>query len=813
MQKIIACFLLFFFAFSAKAQTIKGLIIDANTNQSLPFVGILIKNTQTGTLTDIDGKFQLTVTTTPNTELQITYLGYLPQTVALSTFKDLEKVTIKLKPQAFSLQEISVLAKENPAHRIIKRATKNRPINNPEKMHSFTYDSYTKFFVTADIKASIDSVSTTDTSLSSIDKFFKNQHLLLIESVTRREFLRPDKSHETVLASRVSGLKNSPFALLATQLQSFSFYDDFVTVLDEKFLNPISEGSTRKYFFLLEDTLYSGKDTVFVISFRPKQNKKFAGMKGVLYINTNTYAIQNVIAEPDQKDKTLTIKVQQKYEFIEGKQWFPVQLNTDWIWNNAVASNKDSTKKANLKSVSRTYIKDIVLNPELKKKIFSEVEVEMDKHADKQDEAFWNQYRTDTLSAKERKTYHTIDSLGKENNFEKKFKFLEALLTNKVAIGFLDLNLDKILKFNNYEGTRLGLGLHTNKKLSKYFTVGGYAGYGFKDKAWKYGADGSVFLWRKKELAFNAMIQKDLTESAGLTFFENTRSILSSEIYRDVYVSKFDHAQKYQAGFSFRALKYLRVNVFANHQQRYGSTLYKYTGNDGTTAIRDTFKFNELGVQLKYLYKEKFIQTMNNKLSLGSDYPVIYANITKGFNQTFFNQAGNFDYWKFDVKIDAQKTFKTIGTLRVQAVAGKIIGNLPYTMLYNMRGSNYPGLNLSAINSFETMGLNEFATDQFVALFLNHNMGRFLKPRKKFNPELELVHNMGIGTLSNPENIYNVSVKSLDKGYFESGIRLLHIIKINYTTLGAGAFYRYGTYQDPKAINNLVVKLVLSIKF
>lgn len=811
MRKILTCFILIFFAFSAKAQTLKGRIIDANNNQALPFVGVLIKNTQVGTLTDIDGKFQLDVSSTPFAELQITYLGYLPQTIAVSSLQDPEKITIKLKPQAFSLQEISVHAKENPAHRIIKMATKNRPINNPEKMHSFTYNSYTKFFVTADIKASIDSVAA-DTSLSGIDKFFKNQHLFLIESITQREFLRPDKSHETVLASKVSGLKNSPFALLATQLQSFSFYDDFVTVLDEKFLNPISEGSTRKYFFLLEDTLYSGKDTVFVISFRPRENKNFDAMKGVLYINTNTYAIQNVIAEPGRKDNTISIKIQQKYEFIEGKQWFPVQLNTDWIWNNAVASNKDSTKKANLKSVSRTYIKDIVLNPELKKKVFSEVEVEMDKHADKQDETFWNQYRTDTLNTKERKTYRTIDSIGKANNFEKKFKILEAVVTNKLGIGFLDLNLDKILKFNNYEGTRLGAGLHTNNKLSKYFTIGGYGGYGFKDKVWKYGGDASVFIWRRKELAFNVMYQKDLVESAGLNFFENTRSILSSEIYRDVYVSKFDHIQKYQAGFSFRAFKYLRVDAFVNHQQRYGNTLYRYTNNEGTSVVRDTFNLNEIGVSLKYLYKEKFIQTMKNKLSLGSDYPVIYANITKGLNQTFFNQVGSFDYWKFDVKIDAQKTFKTIGTLRVQAVAGKIIGNLPYTMLYNMRGSNYPSFNVSAINSFETMGLNEFASDQYVALFLNHNIGRFLKPHKKFNPELELVHNMGIGSLSHPENIYNVSVKSLDKGYFESGIRLLHILKVNYTTLGVGAFYRYGTYQDPKALNNLVVKLVLSIK-
>ncbi|MBS1646345.1 MAG: carboxypeptidase-like regulatory domain-containing protein [Bacteroidetes bacterium] len=814
MNKVFLYLLFATIAFSTHAQIFRGRVIDAKSRQSLPFVSVLQKGTQNGALTDIDGKFLLKAADSTQTwvQLQIQYLGYEPQTIATSTFSDKNNIVIKLQPQAFSLQEITVKAGENPAHRIIKKTIKNRAINNPEKMHSFTYDSYTKFFVTADLKANIDSVSTKDTLLNRMEKFFKNQHLFLVESVTRREFLKPNKSHETVLASRVSGLKNSPFALLATQLQSFSFYDDFVSVLDEKYVNPISEGSTRKYFFLLEDTLYSGKDTVFVISFKPRKNKNFSALKGVLYINTNTYAIQNVIAEPERKDKSISIKIQQKYEYIEGKQWFPVQLNTDWIWSGTTVSTSDTskggTRSAPLKSVSRTYIKDIVLNPELKKKIFSEVEVEMDKHSDRQDESFWNQYRTDTLSSKERKTYHTIDSIGKEYKFERKLKTLEALMTNKLPIWVFDLDLDRILRMNNYEYARLGLGLHTNKRLSKWFTVGGYFGYGFKDRAWKYGADGSVFLWRKKELALNALYQKDITESAGTNFFENNRNLMSSELYRDLFVSMYDKIEKYQASLSFRMLKYIRANVFANHQQRFGKTLFKTQDN----AVRDTFQYNEVGVQLKFLYKEKFIETINNKLSLGSDYPVFYVNITKGMNQPFFNQKGDFNYWKFDFKMDAQKTFLTIGTSRVQLVAGKIIGNLPYTMLYNMRGSWIKGFELSAINSFETMGVNEFTADQYAALFFNHNIGRFLKPRKKFNPEIELVHNMGWGTLSNPENIFNVSTQSPNKGYFESGFRILHIIKISATTFGVGAFYRYGAYTKPHALDDITVKMVLAIK-
>ena len=537
-------------------------------------------------------------------------------------------------------------------------------------------------------------------------------------------------------------------------------------------------------------------------------------MKGVLYINTNGYAIQNVIAEPDRiDDYLLSIKIQQKYQFIDSLQWFPVQLNTDWIWKNAaVSSKKDPKDKANMKAVSRSYIKDIVLNPQLKKKKFNEVEVEIDKHADRQNEEFWNKYRTDSINQKERQTYKMIDSVGKAEDLEKKFMILEALFTNALPIGMLDLRLDKIIKVNDYEACRLGLGLRTNQKFSKVFSVGGYAGYGFGDKAWKYGGDISFVLWRKKELRFNALYDKDLVESGGVSFFENIRTLNSSELYRDAYVSAFDHINKYQTSFSFRALKYIRANAFINHQQRYGNVQYGYTASDGTTTLRDTFNFNEAGVQLKYLYKEKFLQTMRSKISFGSDYPVLYVNITKGLNQTFLDQAGNFDYWKLDVKFEARKTFKSIGKSNILFMGGAVIGNLPYTMLYNNRGSLYGKFNVSAASTFETMGLNEFASSRYAALFLNHNIGKFLKQRKKFNPEIELVHSMGIGTISNATSIYNISVTSMEKGYFESGFRLLHLVKYGIATYGIGIFYRYGPYQKPDPKDNVAVKLAVALK-
>jgi hypothetical protein len=54
---------------------------------------------------------------------------------------------------------------------------------------------------------------------------------------------------------------------------------------------------------------------------------------------------------------------------------------------------------------------------------------------------------------------------------------------NKIDIGsYMD-----IYRRNEIEGNRLTLPMRTSEKLFKNFSVGGYIGYGFKDKAFKYG--------------------------------------------------------------------------------------------------------------------------------------------------------------------------------------------------------------------------------------------------------------------------------------------------------------------------------------
>ena len=74
-----------------------------------------------------------------------------------------------------------------------------------------------------------------------------------------------------------------------------------------------------------------------------------------------------------------------------------------------------------------------------------------------------------------------------------------------------------------------------------------------------------------------------------------------------------------------------------------------------------------------------------------------------------------------------------------------------------------------------------------------------------------MVHNMGFGSLRNPEAHKNIPFKTMEKGYFESGLFLKNLLVINIsglnTGLGIGLFGRYGPYEHQRLSQNLTLKL------
>jgi hypothetical protein len=166
-----------------------------------------------------------------------------------------------------------------------------------------------------------------------------------------------------------------------------------------------------------------------------------------------------------------------------------------------------------------------------------------------------------------------------------------------------------------------------------------------------------------------------------------------------------------------------------------------------------------------------------------------------------------------DLKIDHQFNFKIKGFISYQLQAGKVFGNVPYSIQYNNKGSRSDNYWVSAEKTFETMYLNEFISTQYAAFFFAINSGKIIRPNKYCNPEFELIHNYGIGTLDNRQNLTNIELNDISKGFTETGVRIKNIYKSNLSSFGGGVYYRYGNYAFEDMNKNLAYKLVLSISF
>jgi len=85
---------------------ISGKVVD-EINRPMPGVNIKVKGTNLGWITDVNGQFT-SVITTPDAILQVSFVGYLTQEIAVSSIKS--QIVIKLKEDIGKLDEIQVIA-------------------------------------------------------------------------------------------------------------------------------------------------------------------------------------------------------------------------------------------------------------------------------------------------------------------------------------------------------------------------------------------------------------------------------------------------------------------------------------------------------------------------------------------------------------------------------------------------------------------------------------------------------------------------------------------------------------------------------
>lgn len=787
--------LIIFQVSSANCQNIiKGKVIDSGSGEPLAFANIIFNNDQfMGARTDIDGKFSF-IAETEIKSLVCSYIGYEKKSMIVDRALTTDAgIIIELNPLTNELREVIVRPGENPANLIIRKVIQNKEINDPEKISSFSYTSYNKTiydFLFSDEKKR-DSMM--------MAKKLSGGHLLVMESATERRFVRPDLDEETVTGTRVSGFKKPSFVSLATDLQPFSFYGDNIKLFDIDYLNPVSRRSPENYSFNIVDTLFQDNDTTFIISFAPLKGRNFDGLTGVLYINTNKYAIQNVIATPSVKG-FIDLKIQQQYTFLNGRYWFPEQLNYVLSLRNYPG------RGVGIVVNGRSYIDNVLLEVQIARNSFSSQSVRIDDLATTRDSVFWETKRKEVLTERERTTYRVIDSIGEKMKFGPILHVLEKAYKNRLPVKFLDIDLARTFIYNRYEGFRPGLGLYTNEKISDWLTLGGFFGYGLKDKSWKYGGEILFEISEKHDFSIGLKYQYDLVPAGRYGTVPTGQNFLSLKNYS---LNLFDGVIEKSVNAGFRALRYTTWNISLSSNlisPQYTSGFVQSSGNS------PNYLTSELAVNMRFAWKEKIVSSLNQKIPMGTKFPVVDLSWRRGISGLWHSDL---EYNKLEAAVAQSVQIRKAGTIRYRLEGGFTDRNLPAGQLFTGEGSYDKKMPYNIVNTFQTMAPYEFLSDTYANLFLSHNFGSLLFKAGKFAPSVTIHNNAGWGDLRNSYTGTLTGFKTKEKFYFESGLQLDNILKINYLNIGyigfgTAVYCRYGYYSYSDFKDNLALKFTMT---
>lgn len=802
MKKILA-FTLFIFILTSSFSQTTYFIKDQLTLESIPFVKV-IPDSGSPFLADIDGKILLNNTIT---SIHIRVSGYKDSIVFIS---EIVANTIYISPFLKEIQEVKVVAGENPAHRIMDLAIANRKKNNSLDNDAFRYESYSKFIFDANQEA-IDSIpaNTTDSTLLKIKSFFTEQHLFMMESASTRTFIPPSKDKEVITAYKVSGFTDPMFSTFANEMQSFSFYENQFQLMGKTYINPIAFGGTKRYLFILEDTTIVNLDTTFTIFYRPRKGKNFEGMTGRLYINTNGYAIEKVTASPYEDTTGTSIQIVQEYALVDGKKWFPSKLSTEIAFKAFLINPK--MKNSYIQGKGSTYIKNIELNPEgLRKRDFDNISVTTDEDAGTVKDAIWDSLRVYDISEKEERTYEMVDSLSKAEKFDKKLVAISALMEGKVPLGYLNLDLTRVLDYNLYEGYRFGAGLETSRKLMKNATIGGYYAWATRDKATKYGAFSTIHLNRKNGIKINVRYQQDVAERGGAFYQKDAFSLNSTSMYRHLFIQNMDQQRLGEIAFSGNIKSNMKITLIGNYQRIWTTEDYEYYPPGDLTIVFPVSEFDlaETALEFNWNIREKVMQIGNTRVSKGTKFPKIKLKITKGWKGWF---ESDFDYLRVNTEIQQDIALRGVGKISWTLSGSYTSGFNPLFLLQvgNGTGRNW---NLSVMNTFETMRPSEFYSNKQAALYTRMNFNP-LKTKAKWNePQFCVHHAIGFGELNKSiTKQHSVDFQTMEKGFFEGGLILNNVLVANSTGIGIAAFYRYGAYSDIDWKKNIVPKITVSI--
>jgi hypothetical protein len=809
-----AFLLLFLFSSLFNFAQIKGKLSDEKGNP-LPYVTIYEENTYNSTTSNEHGYYELNIKKPGQHSIVFQFLGFKTQKIAINILTFPHSLDVKLTEESFSLNEVVINPKDNPANQIIRNAIANKKVNI-EKTAKYKADFYSRGIFrikNAPKKILGQKLDMFDEVLDST----RSGILYLSETVSKIAFQKPSKMKENIIASKVSGNDNG-VSFNSAASANFDFYDNYLA-FDVNVVSPIADNAFGYYKYKFEGSFYNENNQqinkIKVIPKRPSEPV----MEGYIYIVDDSWAIYavdvNIKGGQMQSPAIDVLTLKQSFSYNS--------VTKIWVKNTQTIDFTAGIFGINISGKFTYVYSNFEFDPPFTKKTFTKEVLSFQENANKKEDAYWNTIRPIPLTIEEstdyikkdslqtkKKSQIYLDSIDKKNN---KFRVLSAVggYSYKNSFRKWSANYEGLLtgiNFNTVQGWKITTGFSYTKndrEKGEYTRFGADFDYGFSED--KFRSTGS-FIHKfnninKSEIQISGGSRvaqfngenpiKELLNSVTTLFFKEN----FMKIYENNFISLFYQREITNGIFLKAKVDYLENKpLFNTTDYTFLQKDKDYTSNnplapnDNLTPAFEKYNLVKVKIEAKVNFDQNYISRPDGKYNFSSGkYPELTLGFEKGFAGS--EKKNEFDHAKAKITYDA--TLGNKGILSLNAKGGKFFNanQISFVDYKHFNGNQtYIGLSESYLNVFNLMPYYTNSTNEsYFELHTEHNDKGYVMNKipllNKLKSTLVLGYHLLAVPHTNPYAEYSVGLDNLGFGKFK-------IFRLDYVRSYQNGFQKDG---------------------
>ena len=833
MKKVLflGLFLLFAMSHTIFAQTkVSGIVVD-KADQPIPFANVVFKGSNTGIVTNEDGRFYIE---SPKnyTTLIISSAGFSEKEI---TLEKLVNYNFKIQlSEAESLKEVVVFTgktskKNNPALDILRKIWERKRKNGLYLFDQYQMEKYEK--VEFDMN-SIDSAFMKN-------KIFKGMEFIFDQvdtsRVTGKTYLpifineaisdvygdnKIKKVKNIVKANKTSGFDGNQqiLAFVKDLYSDYNIYDNHLTFFDKSFTSPLSKTGIDVYNYILKDSAYIDKKWCYNIVFYPRRKNELT-FKGDFWVNDTTFAIKKInmaVTKSANINWVKDIYIEQEFETMNDSVFL---LTRDYLMSDFALNKKEKSKGVYGKRTS--FYRNHEFNKPKPAAFYKEEVNFIDNAVYNKSDEYWNENRFEDLTKDELGVYKMLDTLQTVKRFKQLTNFVTVIASNYIEFNNFDYGpIFSTFGYNEIEGLRIRTGGRTYFGPNDPWRLQAYTAYGLSDDKFKYGISGKWMIDKKNRIILSAGNRRDIEQiGASLTTTSDIlgRSNASSALFSTGDNGKLTNIRLTKLTAEIEPVKNLTFMVGVTNRSLesasptfsldYYSTLP--TAENPAGVVESKVRQSEANVQVEFTPNRETVNFGVERGVIDNPYSRLFVNYSHGFEGVM---DSDFRYDKLQIYYKQPIIIGPLGRTNIIVELGKTFGTVPLGLMSVIPGNQ---TYFTAENTFSNLNYYEFISDEYATMQWEHNFnGRFFA-RVPFMRKLNWREFVGVkavyGSISDANRAINASgvpYNAPEDVYWEYSAGIGNIFKLFRVD-----FAWRGNYRNVPDTNNFTVKLAFGFHF